>query len=87
MTWVSGMLNMSQKCALEAEKDNCLLVCTKHSPASWSREVTVLLCASLLWHHLEYCMQFWVPHCKNNTKLLECVERMTKMVRGLKGKT
>lgn len=37
--------------------------------------------------HLGYDVQFWSPHYKKNTELLEHVQERTKLVKELKNKT
>ncbi|KFP17853.1 hypothetical protein Z169_00424, partial [Egretta garzetta] len=77
-------LDMSQQCALAAQKANCTLGCIKSSMASRSREAILPFCSALVRPHLEPCVQLWSPHHKKDMELLERVQRRaTKMIRAL----
>jgi len=68
-------LDMSQQCALAAQKANHILGCIKRSAASRSREGTLTLCSSLVRPHLESWVQFWSPQHRKDMDLLEWVQR------------
>jgi len=81
---IDEKLNMTQQCALAAQKGNCILGCSKSSVDSMMREVILPLYSALVRPHLESCVQLWSPQHRKDLDLLEQAKRRaTKMIRGL----
>ena len=81
---VGGKLDVTQLCALTAQKTNSILGCIQRSVSSRLREVVLPLYSALVRPHLEYCIQMWSPQYRRDMDLLECIQRKaTKRIHGM----
>ena len=68
---MDGKLDVSQQCALTAQKTNYILGCIKRSIANRLREVILPLYSILVKPHLEYCIEMWSPQYRRDMDPLE----------------
>ena len=72
---LDGKLTMSLQCAFIKRRANGILGYIRRNIASRLKEVVLPVSTVLVRPHLEYCVQFWAPHCKREMELQERLQR------------
>ena len=82
---IDSSLKFSKQCVEARNRANRVLGFIKRNVSYKSKEVILKLYNSYVRPHLEYCIQAWSPHYRQDISLLEAVQRRaTKMIPSLR---
>src|SRR6218665_334478 len=74
----------SRQCAEASKKANSTLGMIRMTIVTTNKDTILRLYKSLVRPQLEYCIQVWSPHLKQDMEKLEKVQRAIKMIQGYK---
>ena len=78
---ISADMKVPEQCGIAAAKGNQILGLIRRNIVYKEKELIIPLYKTIVWPHLEYCIQAWRPYRKKDIDMLERVQRRaTKII-------
>ena len=81
---MNASMKVSEQYRIAASKGNQILGMIRRNITYKENSLIIPLYKAIVRPHLEYCIQAWNPHLRNDIDILEKIQRATKLIPGLR---